>query len=176
MQSEALLQMFSDFAPLSMKGIRFEFAIETNGVRLDAVTSGLFKHFWTVVMSPKPPSSKNDPYDFDRLWEFLQANDKANDRLIPRVQIKPVVMDDADLDWIIAAAESREMQFGRYPVGSVPIILQTWVDPDNPDAMADLRGYWREKLTDKFIEWMGQHSVRLLPRLHNLIWGNEQGY
>jgi len=47
---------------------------------------------------------------------------------------------------------------------------------DSRYALADFRGYWRRVLTPEFIRWMRKYNVRLLPRLHNLIWGNAQGF
>jgi hypothetical protein len=120
----------------------------------------------TLVISPKPPSSLNPPFNWADFWARIAAA-----RLARRLVLKPVVMDDADLAWLVAAAEAPQR------LAAVPFVIQTGVDPDPAGpALPDFRGYWRRTLTPEFIAWMRRYNVRLIPRLHNLIWGNQQGY
>lgn len=145
--------------------IDWEFDCESNANWLDNESKSLYRRMKRVILSPKPPSSQNGPYDWVALWEWLTKESVMQDR----VYIKPVIMDDLDWQWLKVAAEMSERPL------HVPIIMQTWVDPAG-DGLADFRGYWRAFLTPERIEWMRQYNVRLMPRLHNLIWGNEQGY
>ena len=146
--------------------INWHWACESNGTLL-ALPDVLefYRRMQRIVISPKPPSSENVPFDWPQFWQRFPAE------LHQQLVIKPVIMDDADMEWFRAAAEAPERPL------VVPFIMQTYVDPDpSSDALADFRGYWRRTLTPEFIRWMRSRNVRLLPRLHNLIWGNQQGY
>lgn len=158
---------------------QIQFHIESNGVRLDEKVAWLWGKLHQITLSPKPPSSMNPDYDWQALWEFIESSVHNGKRIagLPaldeRISIKPVIVDETDFAWIQKVAESplRQAYFSN-----IPIILQTYVNPQSLDAMADLRGYWRGFLTPERLTWMRNYNVRLLPRLHNLIWGNEQGY
>lgn len=160
--------------------VNWHFACESNGTLLALPeVAQFYRLMQRVVISPKPPSSGNAPFDWARFWQLVTENgvgleSQAGGPGGPphwNMVIKPVVMDDADLAWFRAAAEAPAR-----PIG-VPFIMQTYVDPDpNSDALADFRGYWARTLTPEFIAWMRRYNVRLLPRLHNLIWGNQQGF
>jgi organic radical activating enzyme len=146
---------------------RWRWACESNGTLLARQeVIDFYRLMHRIVISPKPPSSQNPDFDWTDFWQRI-----IGAALIGDLVIKPVIMDNVDLAWFKGAAEdaARPLQ--------VPFIMQTYVDPDPTNsAMADFRGYWRSLLTPDFIRWMRRYNVRLLPRLHNLIWGNQQGY
>jgi 7-carboxy-7-deazaguanine synthase len=149
------------------KQVNWFWACESNGTLLALPeVVHFYQRLNRVVISPKPPSSQNVAFDWPRFWSQVDAAGIAE-----KLDIKPVVMDDTDMTWFRAAAEAADRPL------SVPFIMQTYVDPDpSCDALADFRGYWRRTLTPEFIAWMRRYNVRLLPRLHNLIWGNQQGF
>jgi organic radical activating enzyme len=154
-------------AELEKGSTNWYWACESNGTLLALPEVALFyQRMHRIVISPKPPSSQNVSFDWVRFWDQVHSADIA-----AKMVIKPVVMDETDMVWFRAAAELPERPLG------LQFIMQTYVDPDpDCDALADFRGYWRRTLTPEFIAWMRRFNVRLLPRLHNLIWGNEQGF
>lgn len=145
--------------------LKWQFDCESNANWLDNESLSLYRRMDQVILSPKPPSALNGPFDWLELYSILGSDES----LACSTFIKPVIMDDGDWAWLKCAAELAERPL------DVPIIMQTWVDPGG-DGLADFRGYWREFLSHERIEWMRQFNVRLMPRLHNLIWSNEQGY
>jgi 7-cyano-7-deazaguanosine (preQ0) biosynthesis protein QueE len=146
---------------------RWRWSCESNGTLLSRPeVVDFYRLMHRIVISPKPPSSQNPAFDWPDFWRRI-----IGAALVGNLVIKPVIMDDADLAWFKAAAEEPARPL------EVPFVMQTYVDPDpGSAAMADFRGYWRTLLTAEFIGWMRRYNVRLLPRLHNLIWGNQQGY
>lgn len=147
--------------------VHWFWACESNGTLLARPeVAEFYRRMHRIVISPKPPSSQNVAFDWTRFWQQVGQAGIAD-----RTVIKPVVMDDRDMDWFRTAAEQSERPL------EVQFIMQSYVDPDpDSNALADFRGFWRRTLTPEFIAWMRRQNVRLLPRLHNLIWGNEQGF
>tara|TARA_R100000935_G_scaffold24999_1_gene44632 strand:+ start:1851 stop:2561 length:711 start_codon:yes stop_codon:yes gene_type:complete len=137
------------------KGYRF--ACETQG----SIAKPWFSDIDTLVLSPKPPSSK-EVVDWAAFDACLIAAKGAG-----KIVMKIVIFDDADYDWARAVTE-------KYP--ELPLYLQPGnleVDPDvavEPQILAD-RLLW---LVDKAIadSWF---APRILPQLHVLLWGNKRG-
>lgn len=137
------------------KGYRF--ACETQG----SIAKPWFSDLDTLVLSPKPPSSKEvvDWAAFDACLKAAQGADK--------IVMKIVIFDDADYAWARAAAE----QYSDLPLYLQPGNLE--VDPAvavDPQVLAD-KLLW---LVEKTIQdsWF---APRVLPQLHVLLWGNKRG-
>lgn len=135
----------------------YRFACETQG----SIPKAWFAHLDTLVLSPKPPSSK-EVVDWAAFDACLEAAEGAG-----TVVMKIVIFDDTDYAWAREAAE-------KYP--DLPLYLQPGnleVDPDvpvDPQRLAD-KLLW---LVDKTIHdsWF---APRVLPQLHVLLWGNKRG-
>lgn len=135
----------------------YRFACETQG----SIAKPWFGDLDTLVLSPKPPSSKEivNWAAFDAC--LLAANGTG------KIVMKIVIFDDADYAWARAAAE-------KYP--DLPLYLQPGnieVDPAvavDPQILAD-KLLW---LVEKTIQdsWF---APRVLPQLHVLLWGNKRG-
>lgn len=135
----------------------YRFACETQG----SIAKPWFGDLDTLVLSPKPPSSKEivNWAAFDAC--LLAANGAG------KIVMKIVIFDDADYAWARAAAE-------KYP--DLPLYLQPGnieVDPAvavDPQILAD-KLLW---LVEKTIQdsWF---APRVLPQLHVLLWGNKRG-
>lgn len=134
--------------------------LESNGTILHA---DLCDRMTTLIFSPKPPSSGLPYGDWPRLWSFLDERGRWT-----RAAIKVVIGSAEDMEFYTGIIESKERTL------NVPFILQLVTDPHD-DQLADLRARHRELLQPRFIEWMATYNVRLMPRLHFLVWGNEQG-
>lgn len=122
-----------------------------------------------LVVSPKPPSSGME-VDRNRLAQVLSFQRRYN--LGPRISLKVVVMERADLDWALALHADHPR---------IPFYLQTGnpnVGPiDNPARASQ----HRERLLDR-TRWLAEQvverrafDVRVLPQLHTLLWGNDRG-
>ncbi|MFN3663430.1 7-carboxy-7-deazaguanine synthase QueE [Yoonia sp.] len=148
-----------DFAPLIALGQAqgYRFACETQG----SIAKPWFGDLDTLVLSPKPPSSK-ETVDWQAFDACLLAATGAG-----KIVMKIVIFDDADYDWARAAAD-------KYP--DLPLYLQPGnleVDPEvavDPQILAD-KLLW---LVDKSIN-DGWFVPRVLPQLHVLLWGNKRG-
>lgn len=148
-----------DFAPLIALGHAkgYRFACETQG----SIAKPWFRDLDTLVLSPKPPSSK-ETVDWAAFDACLRAAKDAGG-----VVMKIVIFDDADYTWARETAQ-------RYP--ALPLYLQPGnleVDPAtpvDPQALSD-RLLW---LVDKTMadNWF---AARVLPQLHVLLWGNKRG-
>ncbi|MBT9385772.1 7-carboxy-7-deazaguanine synthase QueE [Pseudooceanicola sp. CBS1P-1] len=147
-----------DFGPLIALGRTkgYRFACETQG----SIAQPWFADLDTLVLSPKPPSSGENP-DWDRFAQCLEAAGPA------RAVMKIVVFDDADYAW------ARDAH-ARHP--ELPLYLQPGnpeVDPDQPVdldvATARLRWLIETVTGDRW------YTPRVLPQLHVLVWGNQRG-
>lgn len=134
----------------------YRFACETQG----SIARDWFAALATLVLSPKPPSSRQAP-DWDAFEACLDAAGDA------QVVMKIVVFDDADLLFARGAA-------ARYP--ALPLFLQ----PGNPDTDPS-RPVSLDGLSARLL-WLVEETVgrgwlapRILPQLHVMIWGNRRG-
>ncbi|MFD2237137.1 7-carboxy-7-deazaguanine synthase QueE [Aureimonas populi] len=151
------------FGPLIARGRAegYRFALETQG----SLARPWFAELSTLVLSPKPPSSRMET-DWSALDDCLKAAGAG-----PRVVLKFIVFDQADYEYARDAA-------ARYP--RLPVYLQpgnhTPPPPEAEDAPIDIDGLMERMrwLVDRVIEdrWFEAH---VLPQLHVLIWGNRRG-
>ncbi len=148
-----------DFGPLIALGraAGYRFACETQG----SVARPWFCDLDTLVLSPKPPSSK-ERVKWDVFADCVEAGRGARNTVM-----KVVVFDEADYGW---AKEAH----ARHP--DLPLYLQPGnpeVDPEtpvDPQALADRLAWLTE--TAMADRWF---APRILPQLHVLIWGNKRG-
>ena len=153
------IQQFGELIEMGKtKGYRF--ACETQG----SVAKDWFAELDPLILSPKPPSSKQ-VVDWEQFDACIEAAGDA-----PRV-LKMVIFDDRDYDWARDVAR-------RYP--DMPLYIQpgnhTPPPPDDDDAEVDIDGIMTryEWLIDKTLadHW---YTPTILPQLHVLIWGNKRG-
>ncbi len=148
-----------DFAPLIARGraAGYRFACETQG----SVARRWFGDLDTLVLSPKPPSSRQT-VDWRAFDACLQAGQGARQTVL-----KIVVFDDTDYAWAQQVAD-------RYP--ALPLYLQ----PGNPEVDPHLQVDLAD--TTSRLQWLiekvtgdGWFTPRVLPQLHVLVWGNKRG-
>ncbi len=141
------------------KGYRF--ALETQG----SVAARWFSGLDVLVLSPKPPSS-GMAFDPVQLSACLAETSSGQ-----HVVLKCVVLDEADYQFARKVA-------ALHP--DLPVYLQpcnhTPPPPDDDTAAVDLDGLnsrmlWLVERTLKD-KW---YSVRILPQLHVMLWGNKRG-
>ena len=137
------------------KGYRF--ACETQG----SIAKPWFGDLDTLVLSPKPPSSK-EVVDWAAFDACLIAAKGAG-----KIVMKIVIFDDADYAWARAVTD-------RYP--ELPLYLQPGNLEVDPDVAVDL-----QVLADRLL-WLADKTItdswfapRILPQLHVLLWGNKRG-
>ncbi|MCL6592733.1 MAG: 7-carboxy-7-deazaguanine synthase QueE [Alicyclobacillus sp.] len=144
--------------------------LHQHGVRVGVETQGSVWQPWLldvddVTLSPKPPSSGMQP-DLQVLDDLVQRLQSLSTRA--QTSLKIVVFDEADL------AFARRLH-SRYP--QLPLVLS--VGNDKLSAAAD-------GLTERLLarlRWLAEavaadeqlRSVRVLPQLHVLLWGNQRG-
>lgn len=143
------------------QGEGYRFALETQG----SIAKNWFAGLDHLVLSPKPPSSGMET-DWQALEDCLAA---AGDG--PQVALKIVVFDDVDYAYAKAAsARFPHLQVYLQPGNHTP------PPPDDDDARVDIDGVMDRMLwlVDKVSvdRWF---SVRVLPQLHVLLWGNKRG-
>ncbi|MBX5206031.1 7-carboxy-7-deazaguanine synthase QueE [Rhizobium sp. NZLR1] len=139
----------------------YRFALETQG----SVARDWFRDLDMLVLSPKPPSSGMST-DWEQVDDCIRLAAGG-----PEITLKIVVFDDTDYLFAQQVGE-------RYP--DIPLFLQpgnhTPPPPDDDDARVDIDGvmdrmHWLiEKVTAD--RWF---SIRVLPQLHVLLWGNKRG-
>ncbi|MFB5661316.1 7-carboxy-7-deazaguanine synthase QueE [Alteribacillus sp. HJP-4] len=144
--------------------------LQQKGIRTAVETQGSIWQEWMldiddVTISPKPPSST-----MKTEWEQLDYYVK---RLISRpgksMSLKIVIFNDKDLDYLIQVHE-------RYP--SVEMYAQTGNDELSAEDSRQLRDHLLERyqwLIEKVTNSEKLNSVKVLPQLHTLLWGNKQG-
>ena len=139
----------------------YKFALETQG----SIVKDWFADLDVLTLSPKPPSSGMDT-DYDLLTECIaRAGDNVD------ISLKIVIQDEAD--YLYAQQVS-----GRYP--ELPMYLQpvnhTPPPVDNMDKKIDIDGIMeRMRWLVERAEQDQWRSVRILPQLHVLLWGNKRG-
>ena len=154
------IQPFGDLIKLGhSKG--YKFALETQG----SVAKDWFADLDTLVLSPKPPSSKMDTdwTVFDKCLEVAQGS--------PDTILKIVIFDDVDYEYAKDAAK-------RYP--ELPIYLQPGNDTP-PEGGEDNAAIDQTDVTDKMLWLVGKvttdkwFTATVLPQLHVMLWGNKRG-
>ena len=136
-------------------------ALETQGSKWQ----DWFLHIDDLTLSPKPPSSGMTT-DFKILDDILT---RLKDAVRNDYSIKIVIFDEIDFEYATTV-------YKRYP--NVPLYLQVGNEDihstDDQQLTQDLlRKY--EWLIDKTIQSKEMNSVRVLPQLHTLVWGNKRG-
>jgi 7-carboxy-7-deazaguanine synthase len=132
--------------------------IETQG----SLARPWFSALDELVVSPKPPSS-GMPYRADRLQRVLASAGPHT-----RVSLKVVVFNETDYAF-------ARMIGASFP--SVPLFLQvgnpnppqTDCTPDPLALLTALDALQQRVLTDRW------YTVRVLPQLHTLLYGNQRG-
>jgi 7-carboxy-7-deazaguanine synthase len=140
--------------------------IHEKGHRVGLETQGSKWQDWflkidDLTISPKPPSSlmKTNFEILDSIIEHLAAG-KVN------FSLKVVVFDDKDFDY----AKEIHKRYSDIP-------MYTSVGNPNPYDEGDIVGDLLKRLEwlfDKAIQDPEMNSVRVLPQLHTLVWGNKR--
>lgn len=159
----------------------FKVMVETQG----SVWKDWLTYVDEVCFSPKPPSAGetwSDPEDVDA---FISHIERRSPSPTEHMYLKIVVFDDLDY----AYARSIHKMFPQYEtflsVGNADPWLPTVSNPtpDMPElreeeALERTQRAVLEKMTwlmEKLSEDEEMHSVRILPQMHVLAWGNTRG-
>lgn len=157
------LQDFEELIKLG-QAKSYRFSMETQG----SIAKPWFALLDQLTLSPKPPSSgmKFKQRGLERCLEAAKSNNKDT----PALSLKFVINDHEDLLW----AKNIADQYPELPCFVQPCNTKADINktPDGDEtyesqqAILDLidavqRLYWT--------------SVRVLPQLHNWIWGNKTG-
>ncbi len=136
-------------------------AIETQGSKWQ----DWFLEIDDLTISPKPPSSGMKT-DFEKLDDIMNRLAAVNGKM---VSLKVVVFDEEDFKYAIKVHK-------RYP--TIPFYLQVGNDDihsqDDQQLINKLLTRY-EWLIEKAIQTKELNSVRVLPQLHTLVWGNKRG-
>lgn len=142
----------------------YKFTIETQG----SIYQDWFNLLDTLVLSPKPPSSKmvND-------WDIFN---KCCASLVNNLIIKIPILDEIDYLFAVdVAAKYSHIPIYLQPTNASPPTIESLQNNiEQPDidlkAIKDLFIWLVERcMQDKW------YKVRILPQLHVLIWGNKGG-
>ncbi len=142
---------------------QYTFAMETQG----SVARPWFAKLDYLTLSPKPPSSEQATR-WDRLERCITYATSSQDDHTVQICLKIVIFDDADFAYAQDVAK-------RYP--HLPMYLQAGnhTPPHLAEAL-DLPGILQR------LDWLIQrvneehwYTVRVLPQLHVLLWGNRRG-
>jgi len=131
-------------------GIRSKLAMETQGSV--ALKKGVSPWIYSLVVSPKPPSSgMASRYDSDLVYDMMFFRET---KLL--TTLKYVVFDEADLEWTIEISKGFEV-FRRFlSVGTT-----------TPETILEKTKWLMERAaTDVRLK-----DFTILPQLHTLIWG-----
>lgn len=136
----------------------YRFNLETQG----SIVKPWFKALDVLTLSPKPPSSGMDT-DWDMLDSCVTMAGSQTKTIF-----KIVVKDDADYGY------AREV-IARYPS------YEMYLQPCNDMQSGSDQAFEHERLRSH-MRWLiervltdGLHTVRVLPQLHVMLWGNERG-
>lgn len=149
------IQPFGDLIKLGHKR-GYSFALETQG----SIARDWFSLLDVLTLSPKPPSSGMET-DWNAFDECLKA---AGDK--PKISLKLVVADEADYAYAKDAAK-------RYK--HLPVYLQPCNTAPPPATMS------QETLVSDMLHLIERvnkdkwFTVRILPQLHVMLWGNQRG-
>jgi len=145
---------------LKEKGIKI--AIETQGSKYQE----WLKDIDDLTISPKPPSSGMKT-DFEKLDFIITELDRLERSHC--ISLKVVIFNKEDIQY----AKNVHL---RYP--NLPFYLQVGNDDvlggDTEKLVQNLLGKY-EWLIDQVIDDKDLNSVRVLPQLHTLVWGNKRG-
>ena len=157
----ALLGNLQELVTL-LKNNRMKIAIETQGSRYQE----WLKQIDDLTISPKPPSSGMNT-DFEKLDHIIQELTKIETS--QAISLKVVVFNEEDLQY-------AKNVHNRYP--TIPFYLQVGNDDvygtDTDELVQRLLNKY-EWLIDQVIADSNLNTVRVLPQLHTLIWGNKRG-
>lgn len=154
------IQPLGDLIALG-KSSGYRFALETQG----SLAREWFSELDVLIISPKPPSSGME-MDWQRLSDCIARAGEGTE-----VALKIVIFDEADYAFARAVSARH---------GGLPLYLQpgnhTPPPADAHYAPIDIEGMMRRMrwLINKVAAdaWF---SVRVLPQLHVLVWGNKRG-
>ena len=138
----------------------YRFALETQASRAPDWLGELD----TLVLSPKPPSSKMEfsPDSLQRCLDVAASGARAT-----QVSIKVVVFDEADFRFARRVYEShRDVPF-YLSVGNASVL--SGQEADNADLARQLEWLLERCAQEKWFD------VTLTPQLHVLLWGNKRG-
>ncbi|MDR7001137.1 7-carboxy-7-deazaguanine synthase [Neobacillus niacini] len=143
--------------------------LNANDIKIGLETQGSKWQDWflkidELTISPKPPSSKMAT-DFAVLDEIIDNLKSTNHN----ISLKVVIFDHLDYEY---AKEVHQ----RYPY--VPFFLSVGNDDINTSdnqalLMHLLKKY--ELLVDKVMLDSDFNTIKVLPQLHTLLWGNKRG-
>lgn len=152
--------------PLIKLGLNkhYKFTIETQG----SIYKEWFNLLDTIVLSPKPPSSKTDTN-----WQIFEQCCSAK---VNNLIIKIPILNEEDYNFAKnLSKEYNNIPIYLQPVNNTPPSLICLRD-NNEDHNIDLHA-----IKERFV-WLVNHcikdkwyDVRILPQLHVLIWGNKGG-
>ena len=135
------------------KGYRF--TLETQG----SIAQDWFADLDILTLSPKPPSSAMST-DYAALEQCIKKAGHG-----PQITLKIVIFDEEDY------AYAKDIA-ARYP--DIPLCLQPGnhkVEGDSDTAALNARMRWLIERTLKD-QWF---TVKILPQLHVMLWGNQKG-
>jgi len=149
--------------------------LHDRGARVSVETQGSLWADWLgglerLVVSPKPPSSgMATPSHRAETARFMAAVNRAG-VMAPRVCLKVVCFDDADIDFAFAFRE----EFCGADGARLPLYLSS-----GNDVVAEVSV---QAVADRY-RWLCQtvaadpraRDCKVLPQLHVIAWGNEKG-
>ncbi|PMC35239.1 7-carboxy-7-deazaguanine synthase QueE [Bacillus sp. UMB0899] len=145
--------------------------LKDNGKRIAIETQGSRYQEWLkqiddLTISPKPPSSGMNT-DFDKLDHIIHELTEVETS--QSISLKVVVFNEQDLQY-------AKNVYKRYP--KIPLYLQVGNDDvhgiDTDHLVQHLLKKY-EWLIDQVIADSELNTVRVLPQLHTLVWGNKRG-
>lgn len=152
--------------PLIKLGVSkgYKFTIETQG----SIYKKWFALLDTIVLSPKPPSSKTL-----NNWDIFT---KCCSTKVNKLIIKIPVLDEADYIFAFNLAKKySDIPIYLQPINNTPPTIDS-LKGENCESNIDLQA-----IKERFI-WLVErcvedkwYNVRILPQLHVLIWGNKGG-
>ncbi|MEO6890607.1 MAG: 7-carboxy-7-deazaguanine synthase QueE [Ktedonobacteraceae bacterium] len=143
----------------------YTFALETQG----SIAQPWFAQLHVLTLSPKPPGMGNPvPTNWERFDRCIADARGGAEGEGPSICLKIVIFDEADYAYAHDVA-------AHYP--DIPIFLQAGNHtPPHRAPEADMAGILHR------LEWLIQrvvqdrwYTVRVLPQLHVLLWGNTRG-
>lgn len=143
--------------------------LKENDIRIGVETQGSILPRWleyvdNIVISPKPPSSKQADV-FENVKNFILNNLEKN------IAIKIPIFDDEDFEFATKYYEAFEDKLND----NIRLYLSVGnCDTSEPGAIRDRIIGSYEKLINK-VNTSSLSKVYILPQVHTLVWGNKQG-
>lgn len=170
--------VFSGGNPALFKLDNLVHMLHHEGYRVMVETQGSLWKGWInecddICVSPKPPSAKHtvtDPYELKRLLTgpgFAATH---------KIYLKVVVFNEADYEYAVTIHETLPylpmfVSVGNsFPPPAAADIPETHPEMVVPEILTKMSWLMEKVATDRR---MG--TVRVLPQLHVLAWGNERG-